>query len=173
MFAFEVKVDPKDSEIRNVCLHVKTENTKYKFEPLASLPRFEKIDVTVGSCILDFDTEDCTTLLEWDEKKVRMSMSGFHGSSEYEIEKVDDSLQQALTEWIEYEKAESLFDADESIIRYREKNALGAIKQKSAILKAKEINEETAIRNKTQFELDQLLETRIAQIAKKQKTLRK
>ncbi len=148
MFSFHVKIDPKDLEYKQACLTIKSPVFTTTFEPLANLPRFVDIDVSVPKCELDFDVEDATVVLEWDEKTVTIGMNGAFGCMESKIEKTDNSLQQALMEWIEYQKEEALFDvADNEIVAEESSKLQRNGEATKRFGKARKL-EETMFRNK-------------------------
>ncbi len=162
MFAFGVAIDENDSDCRMPFLRVTSPNSTYKFMPEGRLPEYELLDVTSPRCELIFSKCDGYVSLKWDSTKVTITLHGDVASTTYEIGKTDNSLQDALTEWIKFEKEEALFDEEEKKINIDEKNALELVNKKRTeiLLKNAFEEEEIKIRNSAELKKEQLRKTR-------------
>lgn len=106
MFSFEV-VPYCGGEIQQPRLKLNSGGFSVDFEPEDNLPRFDDIDVDEPMADLIFTSTDGYVGLEWDKDNVYVELTSCgdgKGKLRITIPKSDDSLKQALQQWIDYEK---------------------------------------------------------------------
>jgi len=174
MFAFDVQVIY--SEIRRPYLSIKSPSFNGSFRPEHRLPQIQKIDAMAPKGALWFSSD--SVVLKWDEKKVDIKLSAWGddagGEMEFEIPKIDDSLQQAVQDWIDFEKEENLLEQKCELINSEKQLALEAIKQKYKRDYVSELQhkEQSDIEKAAELQEDKLIASHNeAIIRKKQKTL--
>ena len=118
MFSFHLELSEKDLEFRQPQLKIKTATFEGSFSPECPLP-YEDLDVHAPRGNIVFSKHDGFTSLDWDEKKVGISLESLgdgKGSLQNTFTKVDNSLQQALTDWMSYAKDECAFEDQVKLI---------------------------------------------------------
>jgi hypothetical protein len=167
MFTFHVDVDEKVVEFRQARLNITSPQFNASFIPDSNLPQYETIDVMSKRCELIFNQSNGIVSLKWDEKKVAIELSSFDedkGLLSIEIPKTDDSLQQALKNWIEYQKEEAIISLKMDEINENTYEKL------EAIHKPNHSKQKLEIETNAENEKDELQQNRFEAITKKQKT---
>lgn len=104
MFTFKVETH---GPYQQATLEVKTDLIHITFRPEEELPQYDLADPHAEVSEFVFDTTDGLVNLKWDKETVTLCLASYgvgKGDIKVVVKKVDNSLEQALTDWIQFEK---------------------------------------------------------------------